>query len=66
MINLAYGVSPQPAHAPENSNNGCLNCEPLTVFSAGIKSSLYPTFSGAFFLSSSFNKNGLITACGHT
>ncbi len=26
-----YGVSPQPAHAPENSNNGFSNCELLTV-----------------------------------
>ena len=24
--NLTYCASPQPAHAPENSNNGCLNC----------------------------------------
>ena len=25
-----YGVSPQPAQAPENSNSGCSACEPLT------------------------------------
>src|SRR5512136_2916618 len=25
---LRYGVSPQPAHAPENSNNGRTSCEP--------------------------------------
>jgi len=31
VINLAYGVSPQPAQAPENSNNGCSNWLPLTV-----------------------------------
>ena len=26
-----YGVSPQPAHAPENSNSGSRNCVPRTV-----------------------------------
>ena len=26
-----YGVSPQPAQAPENSNSGCRNCVPRTV-----------------------------------
>ena len=31
LINFRYGVSPQPAQAPENSNRGCNNCEPLTV-----------------------------------
>ena len=25
-----YGVSPQPAQAPENSISGCRNCEPFT------------------------------------
>src|ERR1700680_4291942 len=25
-----YGGSPQPAHAPENSNSGCKSCESLT------------------------------------
>ena len=24
VISFAYGVSPQPAHAPENSSSGCL------------------------------------------
>src|SRR6202521_2902635 len=28
--NLRYGVSPQPAQAPENSNSGCKSCESLT------------------------------------
>src|SRR5579859_424589 len=28
--NFKYGVSPQPAQAPENSNNGWSNCESLT------------------------------------
>src|SRR6185312_8030185 len=28
---LMYGVSPQPAQAPENSNSGCRNCVPRTV-----------------------------------
>src|SRR5512133_2900740 len=28
---LTYGVSPQPAQAPENSNRGCRSCEFLTV-----------------------------------
>ena len=26
LINLRYGVSPQPAQAPLNSNSGCCNC----------------------------------------
>ena len=34
VISFAYGVSPQPAQAPENSSSGCLNWEPLTVFAA--------------------------------
>src|SRR6266542_941377 len=29
--NFTYGVSPQPAHAPLNSNNGRSNCEFLIV-----------------------------------
>ena len=28
---LTYGVSPQPAQAPENSNRGSSSCEPLIV-----------------------------------
>ena len=31
VTSFTYGVSPQPAQAPENSNNGFLNCEPITV-----------------------------------
>ena len=31
LISFRYGVSPQPAHAPENSNSGWSSCEPLTV-----------------------------------
>jgi tRNA-specific adenosine deaminase 1 len=27
-----YGVSPQPAQAPENSISGCWNCDPFTVY----------------------------------
>src|ERR1022692_4650783 len=30
--NFTYGVSPQPEQAPENSNSGCNNCVPFTVF----------------------------------
>src|SRR4030095_6267800 len=30
VASFRYGVSPQPAHAPENSNSGRRNCEPLT------------------------------------
>src|SRR6476620_475039 len=30
--NFRYGVSPHPEQAPENSNKGWKNCEPLTVF----------------------------------
>ena len=33
VINFAYGVSPQPAQAPENSKSGCLNWLPFTVVS---------------------------------
>ena len=31
VASFRYGVSPQPAHAPENSNSGSSTCEPLTV-----------------------------------
>ena len=31
VMSFAYGVSPQPAQAPENSKSGCSNCEPMTV-----------------------------------
>ena len=31
VTTLTYGVSPQPAHAPENSKSGWLNWLPLTV-----------------------------------
>ena len=31
VTSLAYGVSPQPAQAPEYSSNGCSNWLPLTV-----------------------------------
>jgi len=27
---LTYGVSPHPAHAPEYSKSGCMNCAPFT------------------------------------
>ena len=37
VSSLTYGVSPQPAHAPENSRSGVSNCEPFTVnFSDGL------------------------------
>ena len=29
VISLMYGVSPQPAQAPENSNSGCSSCDVL-------------------------------------
>ena len=32
VISLAYGVSPHPAHEPENSSKGLSNWLPLTVF----------------------------------
>src|SRR3990172_11817991 len=32
VSNLMYGVSPHPAQAPENSNIGGRNCEPLVVY----------------------------------
>ena len=32
-MSLMYGVSPQPAHAPENSNSGCKNWLFLTAVS---------------------------------
>ena len=31
VSSFRYGVSPHPAHAPENSNSGCRNCDPRTV-----------------------------------
>ena len=42
VANLIYGVSPQPAHAPENSISGCLNWLSLTVLPA-VKCSLFDT-----------------------
>ena len=30
VTSLMYGVSPQPAHAPENSNSGSSTWDPLT------------------------------------
>src|SRR5215469_1192975 len=33
VISLMYGVSPQPAHAPENSNSGSSNCASFTCVS---------------------------------
>ena len=32
VTSLAYGVSPQPAQAPENSRSGCSNWLPFNVF----------------------------------
>ena len=43
-INFTYGVSPQPAQAPENSNNGCANCEFFTLLLMSTKSCLLFTF----------------------
>ena len=31
VSSLMYGVSPQPAQAPEYSNSGCISWLPLTV-----------------------------------
>ena len=31
VITLMYGVSPQPAQAPENSKYGAMNWDPYTV-----------------------------------
>ena len=32
VTSLTYGVSPQPAHAPENSRSGVSNWEPITLY----------------------------------
>ena len=36
VSNLRYGVSPQPAHAPENSKSGWASCDPFTVSSDSV------------------------------
>ena len=36
VTSFAYGVSPHPAHAPENSRSGCLNWLPFTVVSLNL------------------------------
>ena len=54
---FTYGVSPQPAHAPENSRYGVRSCEPL-ILSAGIRFSLGDTF---VFSHSSFGNSESIT-----
>ena len=44
VTSFAYGVSPQPAHAPENSKSGFSNCDPMiVVFFIGVF--LIETFS---------------------
>ena len=49
VISLTYGVSPQPAHAPENSNSGFLNWLPFTVLVLSA-----PANSGSVWANSQF------------
>ena len=75
-INFTYGVSPQPAQAPENSNNGCANCEFFTLLLMSTKSCLLFTFFtqySQFGASASSCSNGTIVSAlpnfglpGHT
>ena len=48
VISFAYGVSPQPAHAPENSRSGFLNWLPFTE--SILNFSMTSFFSGYFWL----------------
>src|SRR4029079_7410693 len=59
VSNFKYGVSPQPLHAPENSNNGSSSCEPLTValFTLVLSISGNERKKSQFFFSVSFNGN---------
>src|SRR5215207_148740 len=57
VTSLIYGVSPQPEHAPENSNSGIISCEFLIV----------PTFS--WVRSTSGNprkKSQLVASCSRS
>src|SRR3989339_1142635 len=56
VINLMYGVSPQPAHAPENSNKGCTNCDDFTLVERGVIS-LIVTFSAIY------SQRGISASC---
>src|SRR5664279_4283506 len=53
--NLIYGVSPQPAQAPENSNSGSSNCESFTC----VCDSLFRSNSGKFRKNSQLRASGL-------
>src|SRR5678810_163569 len=50
LSNFTYGVSPHPAHAPENSNSGCSNCTSFTI--DGFRS--FRPISGSFRKKSQF------------
>ena len=45
VISLMYGVSPQPAQAPENSNRGCANWLFFTLLPISTRSALLLTCS---------------------
>ncbi len=47
VISFAYGVSPHPAHAPENSSSGCLNWLPFTVVSLNF--AITSAFAGSVY-----------------
>src|SRR3989338_10463866 len=57
VANLIYGVSPHPAQAPENSNNGCNAWEERTVdlLTLARSSSGIAKKNSQFFFSCSFN-----------
>src|SRR5579883_3258118 len=62
VSNLMYGVSPQPAHAPENSNSGSRSCESFTCESE----SFWRSSSGRLRKNSQLRLSGCRSgACGN-
>ena len=53
-----YGVSPQPAQAPENSNSGSRNCVPRTVPKSSRERSIAGSVSKKAMLSRSAATSG--------
>src|SRR5476649_2337883 len=61
VINLMYGVSPQPLQAPENSKSGCSNCTSLTWLMESAVRSVSGIFRKNSQLAASASRKG---ACG--
>src|SRR5215472_11935085 len=61
VASFRYGVSPQPEHAPENSNSGCSNCTSFTWFIAITLRSVSGIFRKKYQLAASASRMG---GCG--